>query len=110
MHSFASKTVKPVHVRDWAVRGKQLELFVQAGSGDVRGDIRPPVRLDITVVVGRGDVLKWVMRRRGRQPRWQTKVNLKNVSAFAGEMDIVMATGWPGILLHETMGHGLAGD
>jgi len=38
------------------------------------------------------------------------KVNLNSVPAPAGQMDVVLGPGWPGVLLHEAMGHGLEGD
>jgi TldD protein len=40
----------------------------------------------------------------------QALVNLESVAAPAGEMPVVLGPGWPGILLHEAIGHGLEGD
>src|SRR5215211_1693346 len=40
----------------------------------------------------------------------QALVNLTSVSAPAGEMDVVLGPGWPGVMLHEAVGHGLEGD
>ena len=40
----------------------------------------------------------------------QALVNLESVPAPAGEMTVVLGPGWPGILLHEAIGHGLEGD
>src|SRR5207245_10526298 len=40
----------------------------------------------------------------------QALINLQAVPAPAGEMDVVLAPGWPGVMLHEAVGHGLEGD
>ena len=40
----------------------------------------------------------------------QALVNLEAVPAPAGEMDVVLGAGWPGVMLHEAVGHGLEGD
>ena len=40
----------------------------------------------------------------------QALVNLEAVPAPAGEMDVVLGPGWPGVMLHEAVGHGLEGD
>src|SRR5205085_7642776 len=40
----------------------------------------------------------------------QALVNLTSVPAPAGEMDVVLGPGWPGVMLHEAVGHGLEGD
>lgn len=92
------------------------------------GDIRPLVRLNISVVMeenGRMESGSYGMG--GREAysvfitpeRWQeaadeairqASVNLQAIDAPAGEMDVVLGNGWPGILLHEAVGHGLEGD
>ena len=105
----------------------QAVRIIRAG-GDVRSDIRPLARLDITVVVGRGERIEMGYAGGGgrdsleqwmREDVWQAqalealrqaKVNLESIPAPAGEMDVVLAAGWPGILLHEAVGHGLEGD
>ncbi len=91
-------------------------------------DIRPLVRLDVSVVVGEGDRQETGHSGRGGRAgyaqwlapeNWQQQVdnalrqaltNLESIPAPAGEMDVVLGPGWPGILLHEAVGHGLEGD
>lgn len=98
-------------------------------SGGIRtADIRPLVRLNISVVVEDGVRMETGGHGLGGrvsysdfiQPEsWQKQarealrlglVNLDSIEAPAGEMDVVLGPGWPGILLHEAIGHGLEGD
>ena len=92
------------------------------------GDIRPLVRLNVAVVVGDGDRQETGTYGAGGRTAYeefitpeawkgdvdealrQALVNLESVPAPAGEMDVVLGPGWPGILLHEAIGHGLEGD
>ena len=105
----------------------QTVQIVRAG-GEVVGDIRPLVRLNVQVVVGEGERQETgghgVGGRTGYAPyvgpeAWraqvdealrQALVNLQSEPAPAGEMVVVLGPGWPGILLHEAIGHGLEGD
>jgi len=91
-------------------------------------DIRPLVRLSVAIVVGEGDRMETgssgaggrVAYDRYLDPRhWkaqvdealrQALVNLGAVPAPAGEMTVVLGPGWPGVMLHEAVGHGLEGD
>jgi len=91
-------------------------------------DIRPLVRLNVAIVVGEGDRMETgsagsggrVAYDRYLDPRhWkaqvdealrQALVNLAAVPAPAGEMIVVLGPGWPGVMLHEAVGHGLEGD
>jgi TldD protein len=97
-------------------------------DGSRVGDIRPLVRLNVSVVVGEGDRMETgsagaggrVEYRRYLDPaQWrvqvddalrQALVNLGSVPAPAGEMAVVLGPGWPGVMLHEAVGHGLEGD
>ena len=97
-------------------------------DGRSYSDVRPLVRLNVQVVVsdgkkqeigsfgigGRSELAQWI-----EPDKWQktvdeairqAKVNLRSVNAPAGEMTVILGPGWPGILLHEAIGHGLEGD
>ncbi|MDA1131831.1 MAG: metalloprotease TldD [Proteobacteria bacterium] len=105
----------------------QVVEILRAG-GARAGDIRPLVRLNVQVVMEHGDRQEsGSYGAGGRTPyrafigadAWradvdeairQAAVNLDSVPAPAGEMDVVLGPGWPGILLHEAIGHGLEGD
>ncbi|MEC9346504.1 MAG: metalloprotease TldD [Pseudomonadota bacterium] len=91
-------------------------------------DVRPLVRVNVSVVVGDGDRQESGSAGTGGRAgyaawidpaRWQAEVdealrqalvNLDSVAAPAGEQVVVLGPGWPGILLHEAIGHGLEGD
>ncbi len=105
----------------------QVVDIVRAG-GNFRSDIRPLVRLNVAVVLGRGDRQESGSCGVGGRTayegfvwpdRWQAQVdealrqaavNLDSRPAPAGETKVVLGPGWPGILLHEAIGHGLEGD
>jgi TldD protein len=91
-------------------------------------DIRPLVRLSVAIVVGEGDRMETGSSGAGGRlaydryldpGQWKTQVdealrqalvNLGSVPAPAGEMTVVLGPGWPGVMLHEAIGHGLEGD
>ena len=103
-----------------------VEIF-RAG-GERRSDIRPLVQLSVSVVVsdgtrmesgghgagGRAEYTHWLdpanWKAQIDEALRQALVNLESVPAPAGEMTVVLGPGWPGILLHEAIGHGLEGD
>jgi len=91
-------------------------------------DVRPLVRLNVSIVCAEGDRMETGSHGVGGRVAysafidpvaWQAQVdealrqalvNLQSVSAPAGEMKVVLGPGWPGVLLHEAIGHGLEGD
>ena len=105
----------------------QAVEIIRAGS-ERAADIRPLVRLNVSVVVekdgrmetGSHGVGGRVTYEEYLKPKtWkaavdealrQALVNLDSVAAPAGEVPVVLGPGWPGILLHEAIGHGLEGD
>jgi TldD protein len=103
-------------------------IFVMASDGFYAADVRPLVRLSISVVAeqegrreqgyagGGGRVDYRYFFEDGRAEQYareavrQALVNLEAIDAPAGTMPVVLGPGWPGILLHEAVGHGLEGD
>jgi len=108
--------------------GAEYDVVLIAGSdGRLAADVRPLVRLSLTVIAEQGgrremghaggggrtglqmftdDVLAGYVERATHE----ALVNLEARPAPAGEMTVVLGSGWPGILLHEAVGHGLEGD
>jgi TldD protein len=105
----------------------QAVQIVRPGGCRV-ADIRPLVRLSVAIVVGEGDRMETGSSGAGGRvaydlyldpQQWkaqvdealrQALVNLGSVPAPAGEMTVVLGPGWPGVMLHEAIGHGLEGD
>lgn len=98
------------------------------GDGEAYRDVRPMVRVSVSVVVGDGDRQETGSDGYGGREGYdrfiateawqgavdnavrQALINLEAVPAPAGEMDVVLGPGWPGVMLHEAVGHGLEGD
>src|SRR4030095_15114755 len=101
-------------------------ILVATPDGRLVGDVRPLVHLSITCLLERGGVRQQGSRGGGgrfafselaaraeafaRDAARQAITNLDAVPAPAGTMTVVLGPGWPGILLHEAVGHGLEGD
>ncbi|MCU0730761.1 MAG: metallopeptidase TldD-related protein, partial [Hyphomonas sp.] len=111
-----------------SLSGSHKEVDILRPDGAHFHDIRPLVRLNVSVTLeengrresagsgagGRAAYDEWI-----EPSRWQAMVrraiqkadvNLKSIAAPAGEMEVVLGPGWPAVLLHEAVGHGLEGD
>ena len=111
-----------------AMSGEWQAIQIVRADGSRAADIRPLVRLNVSVVVGDGTRMESGSYGTGgresyevymKPDMWhfavdealrQALVNLDSTAAPAGEMPVVLGPGWPAILLHEAIGHGLEGD
>ena len=111
-----------------SVSGEWQAVQIIRPDGYRAADIRPLVRLNISVIAQDGDRMESGSHGTGGRTSYQTYLdpnnwrgyadealrqallNLESVPAPAGEMTVVLGPGWPGILLHEAIGHGLEGD
>jgi TldD protein len=111
-----------------SLTSEEIVMLIATASGWTVGDVRPLTRLNVTAIAedgGRREI--GTFGGGGRVPfdfylesgRWQrfaseaarqATLKLAAVDAPAGTMTVVLAPGWPGILLHEAIGHGLEGD
>lgn len=105
-----------------------VQIMRRADAGGDVADLRPLVRMNVSVVVeqngqresgscgqgGRYDLDRLLAPETWRaavdEALRQALVTLEAIPAPAGEMDVVLGPGWPGVLLHEAVGHGLEGD
>jgi TldD protein len=111
-----------------SIAGERRQIEILRGDGRLLRDVRPLVRVNVSVTVeregrretgssgagGRATFEAWIA-----PEHWQAQVdealrmalvNLDAVPCPAGEMDVVLGPGWNGVLLHEAVGHGLEGD
>jgi TldD protein len=107
--------------------GEYEVVLIARADGAIAADVRPLVRLSLQVIAehngrretgiggggGRTDYSHFtdeVLDGYARQAVSQALTNLEAVPAPAGTMTVVLGPGWPGVLLHEAVGHGLEGD
>ena len=111
-----------------SLAGERRVVEILRADGRLLRDVRPLVRLNVSVTVerdgrrenggagagGRAGFEAWIT-----PGKWQEQVdealrqalvNLDAIACPAGEMDVVLGPGWNGVLLHEAVGHGLEGD
>jgi len=106
----------------------QQEVFILRPEGHLVQDTRPMSRLNVSVIVeengrresggsgggGRASLIGLIdpdhWKSAAKEALRIALVNLEAEAAPAGVMDVVLGAGWPGILLHEAVGHGLEGD
>jgi len=128
MNAYARTKDSRVRQVSCSLAGEWQTVEIMRPGGEIYRDIRPLVRIGVSVVVeenGRQESGSYGGGGRGGyetylDPRYwkdgvdealrQALVNLAAVPAPAGEMTVVLGAGWPGILLHEAVGHGLEGD
>jgi TldD protein len=111
-----------------SLTGSWQSVEIVRPGGEIYRDVRPLVRINVSVVVeqdgrqesgsfgggGRGGYEAYIDAQYWHdavdEALRQALVNLDAIPAPAGEMNVVLGPGWPGILLHEAIGHGLEGD
>ncbi|MBC7953394.1 MAG: metalloprotease TldD [Rhodospirillaceae bacterium] len=111
-----------------SLAGSWQAVYILRADGSHAADIRPLVRINVSVVLGQGDRMETGSHGMGGRFTYdgvmstrdwrncvdealrQASVNLESINAPAGEMSVVLGPGWPGVMLHEAVGHGLEGD
>lgn len=111
-----------------SLSGEYETIMVMASDGHMAADVRPLIRFGISVIVehngrresgsagggGRYDYQYFLeddlAYKYADEALRQALVNLEAIEAPAGTMPVVLGPGWPGVLLHEAVGHGLEGD
>ena len=128
MDTYARANDERVRQVSVSLSGEWQAVEIMRADGQRIRDVRPLVHLNVSVVLGEGDRQETGSHGVGDRigfgtyletANWQAQVdeairqanvNLSSVPAPAGEMQVVLGPGWPGILLHEAIGHGLEGD
>jgi len=128
MNAYARAKDSRVHQVSCSLAADWQTVEILRPGGEVYRDVRPLVRIGVSVVVeeaGRQETGSFGGGGRSGyesylEPRYwkeavdealrQALVNLASIPAPAGEMVVVLGPGWPGVLLHEAIGHGLEGD
>ncbi|MGH6870286.1 MAG: metalloprotease TldD [Rhizomicrobium sp.] len=128
MNAYARGKDSRVRQVSASVSGEWQTVEILRPGSEVYRDVRPLVRVSVSVVVeqdGRQESGQYGGGGRGGYETYfepgywheavdealrQALVNLSSIPAPAGEMNVVLGPGWPGILLHEAIGHGLEGD
>jgi len=111
-----------------SISGSWSVIEIVRADGFVATDVRPLVRLNVSIVAesnGRRETGtfgmggRWLYDRLFEPQSWNRAIdsalaqalnNLESVAAPAGEMTVLLGPGWPGVILHEAVGHGLEGD
>lgn len=111
-----------------SLAGAYEVILIMSSDGTIAADIRPLVRVNVSVIAeqngrrevggagggGRTGYQYFIDHERGlnfaRDAVRQALLNLEAIPAPAGLMPVVLGPGWPGVLLHEAIGHGLEGD
>lgn len=111
-----------------SLSGVHEHILIASQDGALVGDIRPLVSMHVTVIIndkgrreqgsmGGGSRTDYqyflnedIALNYGKEALRQALVNLEAIDTPAGTMTVVLGSGWPGILLHEAVGHGLEGD
>jgi TldD protein len=111
-----------------SLASEEIVMLIATASGWTVGDVRPLTRLNVTAIAEEGarreigtfggggrvsfdfylEAERW--QRFASEAARQAALKLSAVDAPAGTMTVVLGPGWPGILLHEAIGHGLEGD
>jgi len=128
MNAYARAKDSRVRQVSCSLAGEWQTIEIIRAGGETFHDVRPLVRLYVSVVVEQGGLQETGSFGGGGRGGYETYlapeywqaaidealrqalVNLAAIPAPAGEMTVVLGPGWPGILLHEAIGHGLEGD